>query len=153
MDSLSASSQLCTQLTAPSRFAMVQTNSLYHGKPNAHKHLDFDRLVCQGLPCICFHCPNLGLMGCTWSSMLYSVLYMHVLWGLALSCTVDFPPQQLPRIYTFILATLAYWYYAYLLSFTLICCIHSGCRTMLNYVGRGLSLLCGGHGELPHEVL
>ena len=23
----------------------------------------------------------------------------------------------------------------------------------LNYVERGLSRLCGGHGELPHEVL
>ena len=64
-----------------------------------------------------------------------------------------FLPPRLPRIYTFILTTLVYWYYAYLLSFTLICCIFSKCMLVqnnlvkLNYVERGLSRLCGGHGN------
>ena len=51
-------------------------------------------------------------------------------------------------------------FYTYLVSFTLICCILSECMLVqnnffvkLNYVERRLSRLCGGHGELPCEVL
>ena len=67
----------------------------------------------------------------TWSylpSMLYSALYLR----LALSCTVDFPPQLLPWIYTFILTIFSYWYYAYLVSFTSICCILAECMLVQN---------------------
>ena len=72
----------------------------------------------------CFHCPNLGLMD------KYAVLTSSALYS-------RFPPQQLPRIYTFILTTLSY---AYLFSFTLICCILSECIPVQNnYVQRGLS--------------
>ena len=36
------------------------------------------------------------------------LIYAYFMEAIALSCTVDFPPQQVPRIYTFILTTLAY---------------------------------------------
>ena len=86
-------------------------------------------------------------------------LHMHVLWRLALPCTVDFPPQQLPQIYT-IMTTLGYtdimftcsllpWYAAYSLN----ACQFRTMFYKLNYVESGLSRLRGGHGELPHEVL
>ena len=115
---------------------------------------NLDQLVCDNkLPCM-YMLSLSSWTDCTliWSSlpsMLYSALYLR----LALSCTVDFPRQQLPWIYTFILTTSPYWYYAYLVSFTLICCILSECMLVQNnYVERGLSRLFGGHGELPCDV-
>ena len=58
---------------------------------------NLDWLVChRKLPCTCFHCPNLGLMDCTWSSspsMLYSVLYMHVFMEASFILYSRFPPS------------------------------------------------------------
>lgn len=72
--------------TAVHRFAIVLTNY-------AHGHLkSWSNCVSQ---------VTMYVLSLPWSflpSVLYSVLYMHVLWRLALSCTVDFPPQQLPQI-------------------------------------------------------
>ena len=88
-------------------------------------------------------------------------LIQHALmiWRASSELYNPFLPPRLPRIYNFILTTLVHWYYAYLFSFTLICCILSECMLVqnnlvkLNYVERGLLRICGGHGELPHEIL
>ena len=73
------------------------------------------------------HSTNLGLKNRLYLQMAISVDSNMPLMEPSQSCTVDFPPQQLPQIYTFILTTLSCWYYAYLVSFTLMCCILSEC--------------------------